>query len=93
MTDRDRQAFLLAFPWWADGQRQHGWTWDVDISFGLEEFRDERGRYHTLHDPSEDKGHIELHMPGASLEQQEAVLAWLTNRFGPTKLLESPKTI
>jgi hypothetical protein len=88
MDDSERQQrFAAAFPWWKDGSERLGWSVKVDIQPGVKEVRRGGILLGLQHDPEKDHGKIRIHMPGATAEQYDAVLAWMTAEFGPTAKL------
>lgn len=87
-----RRRFAAAFPWWEDGSERLGWSCRVDIQPSVEEVRRGGILLALRHEPEKDRGVIRLHMPGATAEQYDAVVAWVTAEFGAMTLLGSSET-
>lgn len=84
MSYEDRKKrFTEAFPWWAEGKERHGWQLTVETHPGAEEVRRGGILMALKHDPSKDSGSIRVHMPGATKEQEDAVIAWVTAEYSP----------
>jgi hypothetical protein len=88
--DARKRRFDAAFPWWADGKSRLGWRLEVEIKPGVEEVRRGGILLALQHTPEKDRGSIRLDMPGATVEQYDAVVAWVIAEYG--QMLPSAET-
>ncbi len=85
MSDNeDRKKRLKeALPWWAEGKARHGWAMKVELKRGATELRRGGILIGLQHNPTKDGVLIDVHMPGATKEQEDAVIAWAQAEYGP----------
>jgi hypothetical protein len=90
-----KQRFAAAFPWWAEGKAKHGWEMKVELKRGATELRRGGSLLALKHDPTKDGVLIDVRMPGATKEQEDALLRGLkqnTVRFSPPQEREQNKS-
>lgn len=85
MSDNEdrRKRLEEAFPWWAEGKAKHGWAMKVELKRGAKEVRRAGILVALEHDPTKDGVSIDIDMPGATREQEDAVIAWAKAEYGP----------